>query len=308
MHACQDALFTVFKGHIVAAACKELSIEGPNNDIKGVEINQTLLEDVAVKVVKKLAVIPEAFLNESVADTGDGVHNYARVLCHFTALVYLFIDAWKEGDGERVVRCWKLFMLHFHAEKKTKYAIEALRLQFQLVTLQPYLVHQLMWGRFVNTHGGKGQNILCDLHNEHINKLYKEIIANMGANFTELASTRAARAVSSLERLALAFDKQTGIHPDATAHSRRADEKDVKMVVEVVLKAKVLEAIENRYHSKFPEFSPNPLHTIDREKMIKWIAEKAKQYSNILETRPDSDSENENHEEDNSIDVDEVDY
>ena len=57
----------------------------------------------------------------------------------------------------------------------------------------------------------------------------------MGANFTEVASPRAARAVSSLERLALAFDKHTGIHPEATAHSAREDEKDVKMVVDVVL-------------------------------------------------------------------------
>ena len=300
MHACQDALLTVFKGHIVAAACRELRIEGPNDDVKGVEVNQALLEDVAQKVAKRLAVIPEAFLNESVADTADGVHNYACVLCHFASLVYLFIDAWKEGDGECVMRCWKLFMLHFHAEKKTKYALEALRLQFQLVTLQPYLVHQLMWGRFVNTHGGKGQNIPCDLHNEHINKLYKDVIANMGANFTEVASTRAARAVSFLERLALAFDKYTGIHPEATAHSRRPDEKDVKMVVEVVLKARVLEVIENRYHSKFPKISPNPLHTLDREKMITWIQTKAKQHSNIRDTHPNLhvDSEDDNTEED----------
>ena len=41
----------------------------------------------------------------------------------------------------------------------------------------------------------------CNLHNEHINKLYKDIIANMGVNFTESASTYAARAVPSLERL-----------------------------------------------------------------------------------------------------------
>jgi len=34
-------------------------------------------------------------------------------------------------------------------------------------------------------HGGPGNNIHCDLHNEHLNKLFKEIIANMGSNFTE---------------------------------------------------------------------------------------------------------------------------
>ena len=46
MHACQDALITVFKGHVVAAACTELVIEGPIDDINSVEISQTLLKDV----------------------------------------------------------------------------------------------------------------------------------------------------------------------------------------------------------------------------------------------------------------------
>ena len=73
--------------------------------------------------------------------------------------------------------------------------------------------------------------------------------------------------MSSLERLALTFDKHTGIHPEATAHSTREDEKDVKMVVDVVLKARVLEEIQNRYHSKFPKFSRNPLHTLNRKKI-----------------------------------------
>ena len=65
-------------------------------------------------------------------------------------------------------------MLHFHAERMTisMHALEALRLQFQFATLQPNLV---------NTHGGKGRNLPCDLHNELVNRLYKQLIANMGA-------------------------------------------------------------------------------------------------------------------------------
>ena len=115
----------------------------------------------------------------------------------------------------------------------------------------------------MNTHGGKGLNIPCDLHNEHVNKLYKEIIGNTGAKF---ASTRAARAVSSLERLSLGFERQTGIHQGETAHSRRSDATDVQIVAEVVLKGRILEVIDKRCHSKFPNFSPNPLDRIDRDK------------------------------------------
>ena len=139
----------------------------------------------------------------------------------------------------------------------------------------------------MNTHGGKGRNIACDLHNEHVNKLYKEIIGNMGANFTEFASTCAARAVSSLERLALGFERQTGIHPEATAHSRRSDVKDVQIVAEVVLQARILEVIDERYHSKFPNFSSNPLNRLDREKMIIWIQSITNQITTVHDS-PDS--------------------
>ncbi len=83
-------------------------------------------------MVKEFTVIPEALLGEPVVDNGDHVYGYARVLCHFASLVLLFVDAWKEGDGERVLRLWKIMMLHFHSERKTKYALEALRLQFQV--------------------------------------------------------------------------------------------------------------------------------------------------------------------------------
>ena len=65
---------------------------------------------------------------------------------HNSTMVSEFTNAWSEGDGERVLWCWNIFMLHFHAERRTKYALEALRLQLQLVTLSPDLVHQLTWG------------------------------------------------------------------------------------------------------------------------------------------------------------------
>ena len=276
---------------------------GPDDEIEGEEINQSLLRGVAQKVVKDFTVIPEALLGELVVDSGDCVHGYARVLCHFASLVLLFVDAWKERDGERILRLWKILMLHFHAERKTKYALEALRLQFQVNTLQPYLSHQLTWGRFVNTHGGQGRNLPCDLHNEHINKLYKAIISNMGANFTKAASTWAARSVSSLERLSTGFDRQTGIHPEATAHSRRSDEKDVKIVVDVLRKAKVLVVIENRAHRMFPKFSTDPLHKLKREKMIQWIKRKAREYTRS-ETATVYDSDTEDNLESSQVDTD----
>ena len=159
-------------------------------------------------------------------------------------------------------------MLHFHAERRTKYALEPLRLQLQLITLSPDLVHQLTWGRFVNTHGGPGMNIYpCDLHNEHVNKLFKEVISNMVANFTEVASTRAARAVTSLAHMSERFDSQTDIHPEATAHTTKSDKTDVMSVVKVLQQSNVFNVHRGRSHHKFPKRSTNSLKSLNREKL-----------------------------------------
>ena len=51
----------------------------------------------------------------------------------------------------------------------------------------------------LNTHGGLGHNIQCSRHNEHTNKLFKEIIPSIGANLKEGALSRAARSIKSFK-------------------------------------------------------------------------------------------------------------
>ena len=53
-----------------------------------------------------------------------------------------------ERDGSRIIRCWKLLMLHFYAEKKYKYAIEAQYLllqQYSLLSLRQ--AYRQRWNR-----------------------------------------------------------------------------------------------------------------------------------------------------------------
>jgi len=79
--------------------------------------------------VNKYSINGEALLNQKVQDHHDPINNYVHVFCHFGFLALEFTDAWREGDGERVVRCWGVFLLYFHAAKRTKYALEVLRLK-----------------------------------------------------------------------------------------------------------------------------------------------------------------------------------
>ena len=59
----------------------------------------------------------------------------------------------------------------------------------------------------------------------------------MGANFTEVASTRAAQAVTLMSER---FDGQTDIHPEATAHTTKCDVTDIVSIVKVLQQRDVL--------------------------------------------------------------------
>lgn len=268
-NACSDALFTILKGHFIAAACDILGIRKPDEEPASLvavkrncpdEDKKAYIYHISQEIVNKYSVISEAVLNQKVTDEHDHVNNYARVFCHFGSLALEFTDAWSEGDGERIIRCWGVFLLHFFATGRRKYALEALRLKLQLASLPSPLAHQLKWNRFVNTHGGPGRNIPCDLHNEHVNKLFKEIIANMGANLKEEALTRAARSVTALASMRETFDKESGVPVSTTAHSTRSNEDDIRRVVSLLQSEKVLVVKAGRKHSRFPRISANPLH------------------------------------------------
>ena len=196
---------------------------------------------VARQVVEDCELQSEPLLFKNKPKTKDGIYNYGRVFCHHASLALEFKDAWAEGDGERVWRCWKLFMLHFQANGRRKYAWEALRQQMQLASLPPPLAFQLKWGRFVNVHGGKGNNIPCDLYNEHQNKLFKELIASMGANMTEAAITRAAQSVTTLHEVCKQFDKETNVPALTTKHCTKDDHHYVQTVCSVLVKNKIHE-------------------------------------------------------------------
>ena len=87
--------------------------------------------------------------------------------------VFELDDGVKEGDGERVYRTWQYLLLHFCASGRIKYSLEALNLHLQRYGLAPNIAFHLMWSRFVNSKGGKGNNVACDFHMEHLNRSLK---------------------------------------------------------------------------------------------------------------------------------------
>ena len=160
-----------------------------------------------------------------------------------------------------------------------KYSLEALLLQFQVEAISsPHLAHQILWHRFVNIRGGLGNIIQCDLYNEHMNRLIKEIISAMGPNLTESALQRAARSVSTVHAVCKQFDKVSGVPVTTSAHSTKDDTSDVGKVVCAVLSNKLLEVIPDRCHTAYKDIKLNPLWKWNKEKAINWITKKQKEY------------------------------
>ena len=74
-------------------------------------------------------------------------------------------------------------LLTFKAARRTNYMKEAviLLLQHQYL-LSERKSAQLLLDRFVNTQGRIGCNIPADLHMEHLNRCFKNVLRNLGAN------------------------------------------------------------------------------------------------------------------------------
>ena len=244
--------------------------------IKGSKEEQlAFVSKIASQVVEGATLVNGALLREEIEESCDAAHNYTRVLCHYSALTMEFVDAWAEGDGVRMYRCYRLLLPHFFASHCTKYALEALRLQFQVETfLSPKSAHHVKWDRFVNTHGGLGRNIPLDLHNEHVNKLLKQAIAHMGPNLNESTLQCVARSISAVEATCKSFDDVSGVPVTTNAHSTKGDDLDVEKVMRVVMDNRLFEKIAGHKHSHFPTIKTNPLWNWDCKGMRDWVCKK----------------------------------
>ncbi|CAB3978803.1 hypothetical protein AC249_AIPGENE19565, partial [Paramuricea clavata] len=139
----------------------------------------------------------------------DDRFNYAYTRLSLGMLLFNFDDAVKEGDGERVMRCWKFMMLIFKAYHHTKYSFAALQLQISTkALLTPRQAHSLIWNRMVNTKGGMGKNISMDLRLEQLDKLLKDMLRCLGANITQKSSERCSKALKLVEDILSSIDSE----------------------------------------------------------------------------------------------------
>ena len=115
-----EFLCTVVKGHFLASACRVCGVTKLDSKLPlppGIiqadrEQQLRYVRRIASQVVEDCTLIDTS---GAVVETNDHVYNYAKVLCHYGALILEFRDAIAEGDGDRVYRCWCVMLPHFLA-------------------------------------------------------------------------------------------------------------------------------------------------------------------------------------------------
>ena len=202
----------------------------------------------------------------------DGVLNYASAVLNDGLLMLEFRDGIREGDGERILRCWKFMLLYFRHFNHYKYALEAFH-TLALVNLvaPPHVQQQIIWSRVVNSRGGAGNNIPVDLHMEHLNRLLKNMIIGIGANISEQAIIQASKSLDGMKSICENFDKSAGIHADSVHHATKSSKKDQGLVVQQLVDSNVFAYIPGRKHTAFPEIKPNLAQSIDTKSLFKWL-------------------------------------
>ena len=207
--------------------------------------------------------------------SSDGIMEYGKEVFSLGMLYMEFHDAIKEGDGLRVLRCWKYLLLIFKASQRKNYSIEAFNLLCQyFYYLSPQMCQQLLYSRFINMQRRIGCNMPCDLHMEHLNRVVKETIQHLGANKTEGAIVRSSKCSQLLTNMLKNLDKITGLKEISGAHARASEKSDVEQMVSVLSSNAVFCKVGNRSHGNFKNFKSNNLiRSLDATKLKEWMEE-----------------------------------
>jgi len=181
-------------------------------------------------------------------------------------------DAIREGDGDRVHRCWKYLLPIFKASNRTNYSIEVLNMLNQVeFVLTEREAAELLWNRFVNTHGVRGRNIPCDLHIEHLNRMCKDAVYGLQANKTPTAIVRISKSLGPLANIIESYDKENRIKSTSGAHNKPSFNKEMTTILKELMKYKVfVESDRPRKYDLFPTVKVS-LHEQDREELLLWM-------------------------------------
>lgn len=288
LSACEEFFLLVVEGHLISAALTLFGMETLEDkpSVKFFPTSSASLPPTERAQILRIACsqfvksyVDMTFGKKKDGDStgtgieeSDGVCSYACDVLNLGLFYMEFVDAVREGDGDRIIRCWRYLLLIFKSSGRKNYSVEAFTVLCQYSFLfTPRMAAQLKWSRTVNVHGRAAKNISSDLHMEHLNRECKTAIAGMGSNVTDAAIVRVGKAIGPLSETMTSFDKHYKVPSDSGKHSTRSSKKDLDEIVKQLSNSKVFTRSAGRVHKNFPKHKTNVMSSIDMNKFKKWM-------------------------------------
>lgn len=284
---CEDFWLLIVEAHIVTACMHVFSMtsldDTPANTLFPPESYQLPPKQRRSVFLSAIMAVVKQFVNITYSESDgcvthtpkrdvDHVQEYAREVLGLGLLFMEFADATREGDGGRILRCYRFFLPLFKASKRKNYSIDALNLLLQHdYVFSPRLREQLLWSRTVNMHGKPGRNIPCDLEMEHLNRICKTAMGHTGANLSDSTVCRVGKSVGETRKVLHQFDEVNSVPVDSGKHSTRSSFIDLEKVLQQLQEINVFESKPGRKHAKFRKIRCNMTSTINKKKFVAWM-------------------------------------
>ena len=138
------------------------------------------------------------------------------------------------------------------------------------------MAHRLIWGRFINWHGGLGKNIACDMAQEIRNRVCKEVVREMGPNKTPKAMTRASKAAAGLQQIVQRMSNT--LQKNAShVHSHSSSKEDEMLIMSDLRKLKPFNRKPGRCHPTFKLMEVSPTSMVHMKGLFTWLEKHKKQ-------------------------------
>ena len=260
MNATEDFMEIILEAHVVAAANKlmENGWDGTVTELASAVINQYV------------RILPEA----KPTAHNDQVLNYACEVLSLGLLWLNYLDAVREGDGNRVMAMWKFLLIFFKKTGRRQYAKEAaiMLIQYHFL-LSDRKAAELKYSRFVNTQGREGCNMPCDLFMEHLNRRLKGVIRHMGSNIQPPTLVKAARSIGLVDDICRAFEQETAaVKEDTGKHSKPSSSKDYQRILTQLIESKAFSAISGRKCAISLDHCL--LDSFNKDEICEWLTER----------------------------------
>ena len=208
----------------------------------------------------------------------DDMLAYQKALLDYGMLILNFWDAIAAGDGERILRCWKFFLLYLKHQgtSATKYTLEALYIMFQVYALlSPRSAHRLIWNRTVKNKKGSA-NIPLDLMLEFYNRIIKEAVKKLGPAASPKSLDRISNSLGFTVELMRVFDSSMSVFKRSGKHIRQSSKKDIEKVINALIENRAFTFKAGRTYKAYAHITPSILCGFDLQKLYHWIDEHKK--------------------------------